>query len=415
MICVGEPKVYDVGNSSRLSANISYNGENKEFYFEIPSEYKKYLCTEVSDAFLVGIFNYAVSLNEDIKFEGKISERLLYQFRTYFIPTLANNRKGYSNIKIIAEPFEKTIQSEGVAATSASGGVDSFYSIVRHLEDVPERYKVSHLLIVNQFNRYVDEKITRKRFDTVAGKAEKIAVDFGLKIIPMYTNHHEFHYTGFVTEYSLRICSYALALQKLIAVYYVSSGVPFHEFTFESHDTDGMDIFNLSMMTNDNISFYSSGGEVVRTEKLKYICKHPGVQKNMHVCNYNDEENCSECEKCMRTMVTLDVLGDLEFYKDVFNLEKYRKNRNKYLCTVESYEFESSHEILDAIREYNYHVPIGIIIYGRTIRRFGLFIKHIIGKSQWIRNMYYKLKIDFIVKGKKHAIIDRYGTKYQID
>src|SRR5690606_38296213 len=40
--------------------------------------------------------------------------------------------------------------------------------------------------------------------------------------------------------------------------------------------------------------------------------------------------NCSSCFKCIRTMASLDVIGQLENYRHVFDLDIYKKNKNKY-------------------------------------------------------------------------------------
>ena len=40
-------------------------------------------------------------------------------------------------------------------------------------------------------------------------------------------------------------------------------------------------------------------------------------------------ENCSVCNKCLRTQITLDLLGKLDLYQDVFDLKSIlikRKN-----------------------------------------------------------------------------------------
>ena len=230
----------------------------------------------------------------------------------------------------------------------------------------------------------------------------------------VYTNHNDFLFDGFVQEYSLRICSYVLALQKLFGVYYVSSGVPFGEFDFASHDSDGFDVLNLALMSTNSLTFYSSGGEVWRTQKIKRFAYDPFIQKNLKVCNNNDDRNCCTCEKCMRTMLSLDIIGKLPKFKESFDLSAFQRGKFKYLIVVESNTIEASRDLLRSIREYDYHVPTMTILIGRTLYRLGCYIKSKIKKIHFLREIYFKLKIDYLIYGEKQARTYRYGTKYEV-
>ena len=88
MITIGIPYKTTADNKSRLVADIKTSCFEKKMFFEVDSSYEEYLCTEVSDAFVIGLLNYAMAKGESINCRGPVSGRLLYQLRTYFIPTL---------------------------------------------------------------------------------------------------------------------------------------------------------------------------------------------------------------------------------------------------------------------------------------------------------------------------------------
>ena len=407
MIVIQEPYISTSKTGVRLCADIKYKMGSEVFYFEVPEEYGEYLCSEVSDAFLIGILNYAVAKGEDISVDGFISERLLYQLQTYFIPTLSVVRnKSYHTININARPYSGHIENAGAVGASASGGVDSYYTIVRHLNNVSGRYMLTHLLIANQFNYYKSEKETRKKFHQLIENSKGISENYGLKLIPMYTNHNEFLFDGFVQEYSLRICSYVFALQKLFSTYYVSSGVPY--------DSDGFDIFNLSLMTTDNLSFYSSGGEITRTQKILYFADDEYIQRNLKVCNKDVDHNCSECEKCMRTMLSLDIIGKLDKFKRSFDINKFKKYQMQYLITVESKTIEASKDLIESIEHYNYSVPFLAKVVGKSFKRFTWYMKEQVKRVEIFRKIYFLLKLDFFIYGKRQATIYRYGTEHEL-
>ena len=55
------------------------------------------------------------------------------------------------------------------------------------------------------------------------------------------------------------------------------------------------------------------GGECSRVKKTRNIADDPVVQKHLRVCYSQFEQlNCGRCSKCIRTMATLQVLGQLQ-------------------------------------------------------------------------------------------------------
>lgn len=57
MIQIGRPYIEQAGKNFRLTADVVMDQETKKWWFEVPAEYKQYLCTERSDAFLIGILH----------------------------------------------------------------------------------------------------------------------------------------------------------------------------------------------------------------------------------------------------------------------------------------------------------------------------------------------------------------------
>ena len=417
MIVINKPYITNDIHVSRLCADIECAEFMKTMYFEVPREYEKYLCDEVGDAFLTGLLNYAFSKGEDVICLAPVSEKLLYQLNTYYLPVLPKVRKKhYKKITITADPYMGKFSNEGAVGTSASGGVDSFYSIVKHEHGPYPHYQLTHLLIANQFNVYNSEEETREKFRQLREMAQSIAKNYNLRLIEMYTNHHEFLFDGFIQQYTFRICSYIFALQKLFAVYYVSSGTAFKDFSFLGHDSDDFDIFNLYMMSTDKLTFYSSGGEVGRIEKIKVIIQDEFIQSHLKVCNTINTGNCSKCFGCMRTMLSLDILGELKKFDTVFDLKEFQKRRKHYLAAVISKRIGKikSLDILENAKKYHYHIPFSSYMKGYLIDVPIFKMKEFFKKFRFLRQLYFSLKLDFLVYGKEKAILYRYGTENEI-
>lgn len=61
MLFIGEPYIAQNGDRSRLVCDIEINRrETRTVWFEVDREYEKYLCTERSDAYVIGLLNWAM-------------------------------------------------------------------------------------------------------------------------------------------------------------------------------------------------------------------------------------------------------------------------------------------------------------------------------------------------------------------
>lgn len=416
-IVIGNPYVENVDNGKvKLCAEIEEKDTKKVMYFEVDKSYEQYLCTELSDAFLTGIFYYAAYKGLNIKCLGKVSERLFYQLSQYFISTAYKmNSIHYKRIKIDAQTTTIKFDSNYAVGTSVSAGVDSFYSILSHYQrqDCKE-YELTHLLLANLFNKYESEDSTRRKFKDLIEKTSPIAQKLGLPVIEMYTNHHEFLFPDFVEYYSFRIASYILALQKLFKVYLISSGTMFQDSNFQSDDSTDYDIFNTMVCTTDNISFYMSGGEKGRVEKIDYIQKNDIVKNHLHVCTMSDDKNCSECDKCMRTMAALDFGDELKNYSKIFDYNKYVARKNKYWGKVISKRKDNVYgtlnvELIKQAKLKHYKIPISSYMWAWFIWKPYFAIKSFLKKFKCVKKVYFALKLDYLVYGKEKAELYRFG------
>ena len=122
--------------------------------------------------------------------------------------------------------------------------------------------------------------------------------------------------------------------------YYYSSAHSFLEFSLkdnERYDTAFYDLLTLSTFSTKSLQIFSEGATLTRLEKTKKVAEFEPSYKYLNVCT-KTADNCNECEKCTRTLLALDAIGKLEPYKSVFNIEHYRKNKQKYLTDLIYYK-----------------------------------------------------------------------------
>ena len=60
----------------------------------------------------------------------------------------------------------------------------------------------------------------------------------------------------------------------------------------------------------------------------------PVAKKFLNVCTMQGGSNCGHCKKCLRTALTLEILGMLKDFSGVFDLGEYERNRTQYLGEV---------------------------------------------------------------------------------
>lgn len=393
-LIIGKPYIKRYNDVSRLEAVISVNNIDKVYYFEVSREYEQYLCTERADAFLLGLLYFSLVRGFDIQCEAPLSEKLYYQIVNIYIPTVVNNDPElFKMINIIAQLDSNPIQNIGAVGTSASGGVDSFYTIVKNLDMYAANYNLTHLLITNSFNIYYDEVHTRNRFKQICKRAELIANDLKKSLVKIYTNEHDFWYPHYVDLYCFRYISLPYALQKLFAVYDYSTGYQYNDFTFKSinRDASHYDCFTVHLISNENLTIYSIGGEVGRPSKAMAIADNEVVQNRLHVCNLH-AENCSICEKCLRTQLNFYCCQKLEKFNKVFKIEEFYKRKNKVLINMLGKRGSFEKENIEILKKNGIDIPCKVKILGETYYFINLIKGFIRNNIPFIAEVYKKIK-----------------------
>jgi hypothetical protein len=69
-----------------------------------------------------------------------------------------------------------------------------------------------------------------------------------------------------------------------------------------------------------------------RATKTALIAEIPHTYERLDVCiESTDGTNCSECPKCQRTMLTLELLGVYDYYRTVFRTPRNPNWREDFL------------------------------------------------------------------------------------
>lgn len=229
--------------------------------------------------------------------------------------------------EIDCETDNTVLPTENAVGTGVSGGVDSFYTILSHL-DGPAHYKVTHGVYGN-YMLYGDLDSVAEENQQKNSKA--ICEEVGIEYLCVETNTcKELYDRAYAPIVSCLFSALPLALQKLFHVYYFSSSIPFAEFIITETNSTLYDLLNVYCLSNENTSLYSTGSEASRIEKTRYISNYPVSYDHLKVCLRPNEnaENCGKCSKCTRTMIQLETLGKLDLYKHSFDTDAFYNDLN---------------------------------------------------------------------------------------
>lgn len=410
---IGKPYKKHIENRTRLCAEVTIGEEKKLFYYEVDDKWADALCCERTDAFLISLLQYAMANKYDISWETPVTDRLIYQLRTIFIPVISTKySKIFSSVHLVGKTTSEELhKKEWAVGTGISGGVDSFYSILKHIGIAEESQELTHLLYVSVSNHAENEQSLRRDFECNKKNIESIARDLNLPLICLYSNEAEFFFKGIINWGALRFAGMVYSLQNLFSVYYFSSGYPYVDITFgdgtENFDSLHFDLFTLMTASTRSLNFIGTGGEVDRRDKLIYIADKDVVKKGLFVCNYRSDYNCSACDKCMRTAMQLYGNGMLQEYHQVFDLDKIENQKKKYLRKMLYRQSMYDTEIVDSIEKRN-GIPAFIKMQAFFIRPIYILWQKL-KECKWVMNIFYKLEIDYKLYGEAMANSIRYS------
>ncbi|MBQ8234473.1 MAG: hypothetical protein IJZ36_02675 [Bacilli bacterium] len=378
-LIINEPHI----KNNRLISNIKYGNKQYDMYFEVEKKYTKYL-SNTSNAFLVALLPFIIKHEYDVIVKGDISSKLYYQLNNYLIPLLCREfKKKKINIKCNLTNIK--YESKGVGA-SISCGVDSFYTLLKH-KNIKD-YSITHLTFFNAgSNGENGGEEARKLYYERLKPIKKFCEEQNYELVTVDTNMNELIQMDHEMTHTFRTLSCVFALEKLFGKYYFASGLNFNNSHIDEEDTAYYDILNVHCLSNENIDFYCSGLETTRMEKIKFISQFSETYNWLNVCIMK-ENNCGHCNKCIRTMTALDSINKLENYKNVFDIEEYKKNKTVILKNLIIGQRDKTAkqfygEIIESFKENNKKIPFKsyLLAYIPSKQNIKYVIKKIIPKS----------------------------------
>ena len=196
--------------------------------------------------------------------------------------------------------------SNGRVGTFFTAGVDSFYTLIKH------RQQITDLIFVHGYDIPLEQTALRAK---TSAAIHQIASAYGKNFIELETNLGSFmaRYAAGAGWVEFNMGPSLAAAGPLLSpalkrIYIASSETYANLFPCSSHPM--LD----PLWSSEQLEFLHDGCEATRLRKVQIISEHEVAMEHLRVCwqNPNQAYNCGECEKCTRTMINLYVAGALD-------------------------------------------------------------------------------------------------------
>lgn len=341
-----------------ISVNVKYGDEQHCLEYSFDLKYAEMILIDRIDAFLIPLLPWAMmkaSLDDKCCITSvlPLSKSLFHQISNFHLAVLSDNISYYGKCKLDMELCEDVPNMGMGVATGISGGIDSSYTIAKYKTyGQNQAYILSHGFFYNMgiYGGYESDsqKMLQKR-------AESICKSEDIELVNIKTNIvREIYKKAYGPVVPSIIMGGVLNFQKIISVYFMSSGYTAKESYFSEELAEHYDWFNTQNYSTRALRFYSSGLEATRMEKVKFVANTSFTHKYLSVCMNENlfNGNCSRCAKCTETMAELDAIGALDKYSEVFDVNAYVKNPAYYLGYVVMKSWGGEEFCTDIVKEY---------------------------------------------------------------
>jgi hypothetical protein len=290
-ITISKPEHWYEDSWHGASAVINVNGKAHQLDFKTSEG----PITKGSEPFLAAVLFVTMKTGQPLHISGTVSPKLLVSVQT--IQAIFHRWfPEYQKMPVEVEQSSADQIPEGAGeGVFFSGGVDSFYTLLKHQENITK------IIFVHGLDIKLEKTKLREK---VSKEIQRIAAQLGKSLIEIETNVHEFAdhfgYNGSLLP------SIGLMLSPQFKRIYIPSNLSY-DYSFPDSSHPLLD----PLWSTETLAFLHDGCEASRVEKLARISESEIAMKSLRVCLQNLEHtfNCGQCEKCLRTMIGLQSIG----------------------------------------------------------------------------------------------------------
>lgn len=306
---VKDTHIHRTGTTTVLSARCKIRKVGWDrVYFSLDDGTQGGCVHNDANPFAAALLLPSMKQGTDLIIEGSISEQL-YKGMHAIMREVLQWDIGLQPIKIEAAALTADPPRPRRSASFFSGGVDSFYTYLKHKTDPVKADRIDGLILVNGFD------INRHNvmlWDRALENIKSVSRADNVALLVVRSNIQDLVEPVLLWDYAHGGCLAAVGLFLRSA---------FHQIYIPSTHSVSEQIpwgSNLALdghWSTESTTFIHDGTEATRLEKvISQVARSPLALQHLRVCFANEEGayNCGRCDKCLRTMINLFVAGALE-------------------------------------------------------------------------------------------------------
>lgn len=304
---IWQEETVEVNGSILVSARIELPEQPPQrLWYRLPAQYRSRI-TESCDPFVVATILLIMSQGIPTVVHGEVSPSLLQNLEEFQAAWACWCPQKYQQVEITAELEREppAIDPSRPAIVAFSGGVDSCFTLFQHRTSRSGRQQrpIEACLMVHGFDIPLEQE---EVFARATEKSQKMAASLGVELIPMATNYRQLG-QNWEDTHGTATASCLMLLQKSYSIGLIGSFLPYQSLKLPwgtNPVTDGL-------LSSKTFQCIHDGASFTRLEKIQEIAHWPAALQDLRVCWQGAEKdrNCCRCEKCIRTILALRVVG----------------------------------------------------------------------------------------------------------
>ena len=307
----------------RVAAQVNYRWWQKEMlWFDLPETIAS-TATDAGNAWLMALLPLAFELGQSLKINTPVDAGLLQnaeELQRIWVGWFPKKRP----IRIMAEPAANTAEAGNRTGCFFTAGVDSFFSAL-HFDATGGGQKVNDLIYVWGYDIPLEN---RSAFDGKMKALARIGSQLEKTIIPVATNLRQTRIGKL--DWATVMHGQALGAVGLLMGGRFKTILVSASLSPGDMRACGTHLLTTTQMSSSRLKFLDYGSDFYRYDKVAFIASNTVALENLHVCWVGRNEiNRGRCEKCYRTLLSLELLNCRQratsFPQEGFSLENLQQ------------------------------------------------------------------------------------------
>jgi len=264
---------------------------------------------EPAEPFLMAALVHAMAEGRDLLLHAGASAELLGSLAEFRDAWHRWRPDTYAPIAIEADQVTPRgaprVRGAGVVA-SYSGGVDSSFTIWQHAAGLAghRSRRITHAVFVHGFDIPLADS---EGFEAGCRRARPLLAGLGVTLVPVRTNFREALPGRWEQVYGPALAACFHQLRPHCGEALLASSRSYDALIFPA----GSNVITDPLLSSADLAVVEDGAGLNRCEKIARLAGWPAGVEALRVCWEGErrDRNCSECEKCVRTMYNFLAAG----------------------------------------------------------------------------------------------------------